>query len=728
MRCASAIVWVFLMGGTLAAQGPAPVDFARDVQPILRQHCVECHGPSQQMRGLRLDRRRDALPNRVGANGARIVPGNSSASPLYRRLTGNGSGAQMPPDGPLRQEQISVIQTWIDQGAEWPDSLSGDSITSQPDSAVVRMMHALRSGNHREFNRALREHPKSVNSQGPGGWTPIMLAALYGEVEDVRLLLAQGANLNAKNDGGGTALMYAIEDVEKIRLLLDHGAEANARSGEGRTALLIAVGRAGSNGVVKLLLERGASASVRLPDGRGVLQLAVAARDASLLALLLDHGAGRTPLPLANALLADCATCFELLLPLAEPSDLSSALTAAVRLGDLHVTKILLERDAKPVPNLLQTVALSPRTLPLDAIETLIGRGASIDAKTPGGPILDFATKQGNTTLVDALHRAGVRDQSPAPPQLKPQPSGSVRGALDRSLPLLQRADVAFIQKAGCVSCHNNSLTAMTITAVRAKGVRVDEHIARAQLHRIAAYLEENRERALENVGIPGGIDTVSYILLGMAVEKYPSDSTTDAWARYVKNNQSPDGRWQCLTLRPPLESSDFQVTAASIRSVRTYGPKSQRAEYDKAVARAVRWLETAQPASTEDHAFKILGLIWGGGSQAAIKKTARALLALQQSDGGWGQRRSLASDAYATGQALVALRESRVLAVNDAAYRRGIQLLLDSQLEDGSWYVRTRALPIQPYFDSDFPHGPDQFISAAATNWAAMALATVVR
>ncbi len=181
-------------------------------------------------------------------------------------------------------------------------------------------------------------------------------------------------------------------------------------------------------------------------------------------------------------------------------------------------------------------------------------------------------------------------------------------------------------------------------------------------------------------------------------------------------------------SLRPPLESSDFQVTAASIRSVRTYGPKSQRAEYDEAVARAVRWLEQAQPATTEDHAFKILGLIWGGGSQAAIQKTARELLALQQSDGGWGQLSSLASDAYATGQALVALRESRALAVNNPAYRRGIQFLLDSQLEDGSWYVRTRALPIQPYFDSDFPHGPDQFISAAATNWAAMALTTVVR
>ena len=67
-------------------------------------------------------------------------------------------------------------------------------------------------------------------------------------------------------------------------------------------------------------------------------------------------------------------------------------------------------------------------------------------------------------------------------------------------------------------------------------------------------------------------------------------------------------------------------------------------------------------------------------------------------------------------------------IALTNPAYQRGIQFLFNTQLEDGSWYVRTRAPAIQPYFDSDFPHGPDQFISAAATNWAAMALTTVVR
>jgi hypothetical protein len=255
-----------------------------------------------------------------------------------------------------------------------------------------------------------------------------------------------------------------------------------------------------------------------------------------------------------------------------------------------------LEQELCPLIN-----SNKPKTIPAELIRVLLDRGADIDARTSVGTILGLAKRQGNGMLVEVLSRAGATDTSPAPPAPTAKPSQSIRGALATSIPPLQRADVAFIERAGCVSCHNNSLTAMTISSARAKAVRVDENIARAQLQRTAAYLNENRERALENSGIPGGIDTVSYILPGMAAERYPSDPITDVWARYLKNNQSPDSRFQCLTLRPPLESSDFQVTAASIRSLRVYGPKSQRREYDAAVVRAVAWLETAVPATTED-------------------------------------------------------------------------------------------------------------------------------
>ena len=80
-------------------------------------------------------------------------------------------------------------------------------------------------------------------------------------------------------------------------------------------------------------------------------------------------------------------------------------------------------------------------------------------------------------------------------------------------------------------------------------------------------------------------------------------------------------------------------------------------------------------------------------------------------------------SDAYATGQALVALYEAGVLTPDDKKFQQGVAYLLRTQLSDGSWIARTRSAPVQQIKDTGFPHGRDQWISAAATSWAAMAL-----
>jgi hypothetical protein len=71
----------------------------------------------------------------------------------------------------------------------------------------------------------------------------------------------------------------------------------------------------------------------------------------------------------------------------------------------------------------------------------------------------------------------------------------------------------------------------------------------------------------------------------------------------------------------------------------------------------------------------------------------------------------------------MVALNAAGVLPA-DRVYQRGVEYLLSTQLQDGSWYMKTRALAVQPYFDNGFPHGEDQWIAASATNWAVMALA----
>src|SRR5688500_2626586 len=129
-------VLLVLVGHAASAQEAAPVDFARDVQPILQQHCVSCHGPSQQMSGLRLDRRRDAM--RGGTIGTVIAPGSPERSRLLARVGGNTMGPQMPPTGAMEPEQIAVLARWIQQGARWPDELSGEGPVVAPHPGAAR--------------------------------------------------------------------------------------------------------------------------------------------------------------------------------------------------------------------------------------------------------------------------------------------------------------------------------------------------------------------------------------------------------------------------------------------------------------------------------------------------------------------------------------------------------------------------------------------------------------
>jgi hypothetical protein len=64
---------------------------------------------------------------------------------------------------------------------------------------------------------------------------------------------------------------------------------------------------------------------------------------------------------------------------------------------------------------------------------------------------------------------------------------------------------------------------------------------------------------------------------------------------------------------------------------------------------------------------------------------------------------------------------------VSDPVYAKGVKYLLGTQAADGSWLVRSRSIWLQPYFDSGFPYGTDQWISAAGTAWASMALSMTV-
>ena len=112
MRPLAALPFVVALVGPASA---APVDYAKDIRPVLRERCYACHGALQQKAKLRVDSGAS-----LAAAGA-VVPGKPDASELIARVASADDDIRMPPEGhPLTKEQIALLRRWIEQGARVP--------------------------------------------------------------------------------------------------------------------------------------------------------------------------------------------------------------------------------------------------------------------------------------------------------------------------------------------------------------------------------------------------------------------------------------------------------------------------------------------------------------------------------------------------------------------------------------------------------------------------------
>src|SRR6185369_16086158 len=108
------------------------VDFVKDIQPILANHCYSCHGPEKQKNDLRLDVKSIALQG--GVSGPVIMPGRSAESKLIQFVSGYPQELLMPQKGErLSPEQIGLLRAWIDQGAKWPEGLDPKNYVNKRD-------------------------------------------------------------------------------------------------------------------------------------------------------------------------------------------------------------------------------------------------------------------------------------------------------------------------------------------------------------------------------------------------------------------------------------------------------------------------------------------------------------------------------------------------------------------------------------------------------------------
>jgi ankyrin repeat protein len=753
------------------------ISFAADVKPILERSCAQCHS-GEKPKGKFSVESRDEILKGGDSKEAALIVGQSGSSLLVHLVADLVHEMEMPPVAKrekfraLNPEQISIVRAWIDQGAKWPqnEKLTVAPSTDAKDEGVVAkaevknhpIFNAIRSGDRRSIAKALKDSAL-VNLRDDEGNTPLVQAAFYLPASQLAQFLDRGADVNATNNAGVSALMKAVWDLDKTRLLIQRGANVNAASKMGNTPLITAAFANGASEVVKALIKAGANVNAANGASGNAVTAAAEAGDLKTLRMVLDHGGN-----------PDSTT------HIVESGAGASALMIASQMGHIDCVKLLLERGAKlnlrtEHGNALNFAAFSDRHevarflldrgIEIDApgqrivsfrrgdkgftpliyaclserndptlVKWLIDRGADVNAKSSSGETaLSVALQRGKTKIVSTLLAAGAKADEPTAAEKKIARWNNAQAAHPDLSVLRESAKegVTAVVKSGarmseatgnrCASCHQQSIPAMAWGYAREKGFAYPEPIAKEQL---ASTLNASGFFAGIAVEMPLPVPNIaSWSLIGFDAAGHQPDALTDKLAYTLARYQYADGRWVTKASRAPTDYSDVSSTAAAIRALKLYAPTTMKNRIERNLAKATTWLRSYQAQSTEERAMQLLGLRWAGANATEINKLAQALIAEQRADGGWAQLPTLDSDAYATGLTLYALKQAGAIPVSHAAYQSGVKFLLENQLQDGTWRVKTRVSPVQVAIDDIFPHGHDQWISTVATSWASIAL-----
>jgi ankyrin repeat protein len=611
--------------------------------------------------------------------------------------------------------------------------------SAQTDTAGNALFAAIQRGALGEVDRLLKSGA-SPNVMDADGTPALMAATLFANADMVELLLKHSADPNRTGPGGATALMWAVPDLVKVRRLLSRGAAVNARSDTERTALLVAASYPGTVSVLRLLLDGGADLRARDLGGSTALSLAVRSADVEVVRFLVEKGldpnalsplaqrAGfaRYDLPTTDFVMSKSLTALPDMLITAATWQPADRVARWIELGaNVNAGAAAAQYARTPLMN-----AVTSEAEGADTVRLLLDRGADPNARmTEGETSLDWAIYKGDRAKIAALEQHGaVRGNGPRREEIPPPAKGGIadpRISLTRSVARLLDVAPKFREQATCISCHHNAMPALAAANARRKGIEIDEVRARKNLDDILTFFSNNAPRMmLGDPAVGGEALTTGYAQMALAANGHPLDRVTGTMTHWLLARQMPDGRWLGNGLnRPPSEYSSISHTAIAVGGLISYPLPGRQNETAESLMRARQWLLAAEPKSAEEHGMRLMGLVWTKAPRPRVAAAINAIRDRQEASGGWSQFARTDPDAYATGLSLYALHVAGVPST-DEAYRKGVAFLLGSQYQDGPWLVKTHSFPVQRYFESGFPFGRHQWISAAGTSWASLAVA----
>ena len=255
----------------------------------------------------------------------------------------------------------------------------------------VRIVEAARVGD-RAAVQALIGAGGDVNASSPDGTTALHWAAQRGDRDLVEVLMTHGARVGAANRYGVTPLRIACEHghLAVVEALLDGGADANTRRVESGDTPVMVAARSGHRDVVHALLARGAEVDAVEPvRGQTALMWAAAERHAEVVTALLEAGADTAAVSKTGM----------------------SAITFAIRAGDLETTRLLVDRGADlnaPGAEGTSMLVLAILNARFDITKLLLERGADPNVEDPHGAplhVLAFLRRAQNDALSSYLPR-----------------------------------------------------------------------------------------------------------------------------------------------------------------------------------------------------------------------------------------------------------------------------------------------------------------------------------